>query len=111
MPVDARGKLRLVAPTGRHLNLRAEGDVLRLDISGWDDLSGVTPTSFSSTRRFVRAASSTLLTTGLRFELSVDGKSAVAIGTDVRPSLISRLLGLGSARIALRRIPLLRFLG
>jgi hypothetical protein len=110
MPVDARGEFRLVAPTGRHLKLRAEGDVLRLDIPAWDDLSTLTPTSFSATRRFVRSASSALLTTGLRFELSVDGKLAVAIGTGVRPSLVSRILGLGSARFTLRRIPLLRFL-
>lgn len=111
MPVDARGDIHLVAPTGRHLHVRAQGDVLRVDTPGWDEISSLTPSSFLSLRRSIRSASAALMMTGLRFELSVDGKPAFAVGTGVRPNLLSRLLGLRASRFSLRRVPVLRFLG
>lgn len=110
LPVDARGDFRLVAPSGRTLNLVAQGDVLRLDAPAWDDIASATPSSFRSVRRFVRTASTALLSTGLRFELLIDGKPAFAVGTGVKPNLLSRLLGLRASTFSLRRVPVLSFL-
>lgn len=110
MPVDARGEIHLVAPTGRHLHVQAQGDVLRIDAPDWDDVTPLAPSSFVALRRSIRSVSSALLMTGLRLELSIDGKPAFAVGTGVRPNLLSRLLGLRASRFSLRHVPVVRFL-
>ncbi len=111
LPVDARGELHLEAPTGATLDLQAQGSVLRLYASGWDDIVSLTPTSLLSLRQLVRNAATALLATDLRFELLVDDKTAFAVGAGVKPGFLSRLLGLRATRFTLRRIPITRFFG
>jgi hypothetical protein len=81
-----------------------------MDAPGWDDVTSLAPASFFSLRRSIRSAASALLMTGLRFELSIDGQPAFAIGSGVKPTLLARILGLRASRFSLRRTPVLRLL-
>lgn len=108
MPVEAQGSLRLDAPTGRTLEVVADGDNLRLDVPTWSDLRAMMPRSLRARGRAVRMTADVLRTYGLTLSLETAGKPFFQIGHNVKAGWLAGLIGLAPARISLRAL-LLRF--
>ena len=97
LPVEAQGSLRLDAPTGRSVDVRAEGGVVRVIFPGWPELRSMLPGSSKSRSRLVRRLSGLLRTYGMTISLESAEMPFLEIGYGTRPSLLARLLGLGDA--------------
>jgi hypothetical protein len=101
MPIDVRGNVCLVSPSGRELTLDATGSELRLAVPGWAELPQLGPRSLWSQRRALATALRSLETLRLRLRIDVDGRPAFGLGHGVRTSWLARLLGLASTNIRL----------
>ena len=106
-PVEARGKLRLDAPTGRSLELVARGDSLRCEVPGLTELRALAPRSFTGRNRSVRSLARMLKSLGLTLSFESNGRTFFQVGRDVKPTLLARLLGLGPARVPISSVLLL----
>ena len=88
--------MRLDAPSGRVVRLSGEGAGLRLDVPRWKDLTGLGPQSFLARRRLIVSTARRLATLGLSLDIALKGQQLFRLGSDVRPTWLSRVLGLGS---------------
>ena len=107
LAVDAQGHLRLESPTGRTLDLVADGDSLHLEVSGWEDIRSLVPGARRARGRMIRVLANILATCGLTLSLESAGKPVGRVGHGVRPSWLARVLGLAPARIPLTAVALL----
>ena len=107
LPIEAQGRLRLDAPTGRALDLIADGDTLTLEVRSFRDIKSLVPHSARRRRHSARTLAGVLETYGLTFRMTSLGKSVFEVGQKTRPNWLARLLGLGPARIPLSAIGLL----
>ena len=107
LPVEAQGKLRLDAPTGRSLEFVADGDTLRLDLPGWAELQTLIPRSSRARARAVRSLANVLDAYRLELSLEYAGKPFFRLGHNADSNWLARLLGLAPARISLSAIRLL----
>lgn len=95
IPVEATGSLQIDTPTGRRVDVVADGSRLHVDMVEWSELDHVGPRSLFARRRAVVRAASLLGALGLYLNVDVSKKQAVRLGADTRPSLVARLLRLG----------------
>lgn len=107
MPVDARGALRIDAPTGRSLGLVADGDTLRLELPGWPEARALLSGSFGSRRHAARRLGVALGRYGLALSVESAGKPVFQLGHGVSPNWLARLLGYTRARIPMSAVGLL----
>ncbi len=107
LPIEAQGTLRLDAPTGRSLDLVADGTALQLELPGWAEARDLMPRSFKARATAVRSLALVLQNYGLTFSLQSAGTSLCMLGHGVRPTWLARLLGLAPAHIPLSAIRLL----
>jgi len=107
LPVEARGHLRLDAPSGRTLGLVADGETLRLNVPGWRDLVAVVPRSARFRGQSIRALGNVLSTCDLALSVESAGSVVCRVGRNVRRNWIARLLGLAPARIPVTAVRLL----
>jgi hypothetical protein len=105
-PVDVQGALCLDSPDGRTLNLAADGEHLRLTLSGWRDLRSLLR-FLPRRRRNLRALADAFASHGLTFSIESAGTSVFRLGKDTAPNWLSRLLGLSPARIPFSALRLL----
>lgn len=106
-PVAAHGTLRLDTPSGRSLDLVANGVELRLALPDLQEARAIMPRSLRARRRALRFFASMLATHGLAFSLEARGKPLLRVGHRVTPSWLARVLGLAPAYIPLSAIGLL----
>ena len=99
LPVEAQGHLRLDAPSGRTLDLVADGDTLRLNVENFRDIRSMIPGSARLRGQSARMLGKALSTYGLTLRVVSAGKSVFEIGGEAKPNLLARLLGLAPARI------------
>lgn len=99
LPVEAQGHLRLDAPSGRSLELVADGDTLRLDVERFRDVRSMIPRSARLRGQSTRTLAAVLSTYGLTLRVVSAGKTVFEIGRQARPSWLARLIGLAPARI------------
>ena len=97
-PLESLGHLRLEAPSGRTLDLVAEGSVLRLDVPGWPELRAFMPQKGTTRSQVLRRVARLLSASGLTLRLESRGRPFVTLGSGVRPNWLSRLLGITPAR-------------
>jgi hypothetical protein len=106
-PVEALGTLRLDTPSGRSLNLVANGEGLRLEVPDLQEARAIMPRSFRGRRRALRFLAELFSTHGLIFSLESGGTPVFRFGHGVAPSWLARLLGLAPANIPFSAIGLL----
>ncbi len=106
-PVEVQGSLHLDTPGGRSLELVADGNSLRMEVSRWRDVRDLVPRSFRGRRQSLRLLAKVFATHGLTFSLESAGKPVFRLGHDATPGLLSRLLGLAPAYIPLSAVRLL----
>jgi hypothetical protein len=99
LPIDVRGDVCLVGPSGRQVTLRAAGSELLLAVPGWAELKLLGPRSLLAQRRALAATLRALRTLHLTLRVDVGGQPAFGLGHGVRTSWLARLLGLASADI------------
>ena len=107
LPVEAQGHLRLDAPSGRTLDLVADGDTLRLDVESFKDVRSMIPRSARLRGQSTRTLGTVLRTYGLTLKVVSAGKPVFEIGRKAEPNWLARLLGLAPARIPVSAIGLL----
>lgn len=100
LPVELEGALCLEAPSGRALELLAEGAVLRVDVPGWSELRSALPGSSRVRRQSVRFLAKTLSTYGLTLSLESDGRPFFRLGHGVNGNWLARLIGLAPASVS-----------
>ena len=106
-PVDAHGSLRIDTPSGRSLNLVADGEMLRLELPGWGDARNILPRSLRGRIRAVRTVAGLLATHGLTLRLDSGGECVVRLGHNAAASWLARLVGLGPVNLPVSALPLL----
>lgn len=106
-PFDAHGTVHIDTPAGRSLDLVADGDNLRLDLSGWRAARELMPRSFNGRRRALHVLAKLFAVHGLTFSLESGGKSILRLDHDVPPSWLARLLGLAPAHVPISAIGVL----
>lgn len=106
LPVEAQGTLRLDAPTGRSLELVADGTILRLDLPGWAELRTMIPRSFGARARAIRSLANLLDAFCLELSLEYAGKPFFGLGHNADSNWLARVLGLAPAHISLSAIRL-----
>ena len=99
--------LRLDTPGGRALELVADGENLRMKVTGWSDVHAIMPPSFGSRRRSLRLMAKLFAEHGLTFSIESGGKPVFRLGHTVVPGLLSRLLGLAPAHVPFSALGLL----
>lgn len=99
LPIDVRGDVCLVSPSGRQVTLRASGSELCLAVPGWAEFGQLGPRSLLARRRALAATLRSLKKLCLTLEIIVDGRRAFGLGHGVKTSVLARLLGLASADI------------
>jgi hypothetical protein len=104
-PVDVWGALALGTPDGRDLNLTADGDHIRLKLSGWRDARALFR-GLPRRRRNLRRLANLFTTHGLTFTLESAGEPVFKLGSDNAPNWLARLLGLAPAYIPLSALRL-----
>ena len=104
--IDAEGRLRLEAPSGRRLEFVAEGSALRLDVPTWTELSALVPQTRGTRSRLLRRAGVLLSTHGLTLRVESGGRTCFELGAAIRPNWLSRLLRLAPGRLSLSAIAL-----
>ena len=107
LPIEAQGALRLDAPTGRSLDLVADGATLQLELPGWAEARNLMPRSFKARANTIRSLTQVLRRYGLTFSLQSAGAPVCTLGHGVRPTWFARLLGLAPAHIPLSAVRLL----
>ncbi|MEE4161509.1 MAG: hypothetical protein V2I25_03315 [Woeseiaceae bacterium] len=105
-PIDAEGRLRLEAPSGRTLEVVAEGNALRLDVPTWSELSALVPRARGTRSRLLRVVGELLSSHGLTLRLESGGRTFFELGATVRPNWLARLFRLAPARLQLSAITL-----
>lgn len=105
--LETLGHLRLEAPSGRTLNLVAEGSVLRLDVPGWPELRALMPRTGAARSQMLRRVAGVLSASGLTLRLESRGRPFVTLGSGVRSNWLSRLLGIAPARTSFSAFALL----
>lgn len=103
-PIDAHGALRLDAPSGRSLDLVANGETLRLELPGWGDARRLLPRSLIGRARAARFLADTLATHGLTLSLESAGQPVLRLGYDTPPSWLARVLRLGATDLSISAI-------
>jgi len=106
-PVEAHGNVRLDTPGGRSLELVADGECLRLEVAGWQDVREFMPRSFRGRRRSLGLLANLASAHGLTFSIESAGKPVLQLGHNIVPSLLSRLFGLAPAYVPLSAFGLL----
>ncbi len=106
-PVDAEGTLRFDAPSGKAINMIADGERLRVEMPSWEDARTVWPRSFRGRRRALHSAARVLELHGLVLSVESAGKSVLRLGHNTSPSWLARLLGLAPADIPFSAVRLL----
>lgn len=81
------------------VRLLADGPRLRLNVPGWEDLKSLGPHSFVARRRVIILAARRLAMLGLSLNIELQGRQLLSLGRNVNPTLLSRVLGLGSVYI------------
>lgn len=99
--MDLRGELRFDAPSGRSVQLRADGRSLVLDVPGWPELRALAPRTLSSRRKAIVASARQLVPLGIALNVNLRGRRLCSFGAGVRPTLLSRALGLGPVNLRL----------
>ena len=97
MHVDVRGILRLDAPTGRQLAVRADGACLHVDVPGLAEIRAAAPGSMRGLRRRVRQVDDALRACGLKLSLESSGRPFLTLGHETRGNWLARVLGLAPA--------------
>jgi hypothetical protein len=105
-PVDVHGSLRVDTPSGRSLDLAADGHHLRVKLSGRQDARDLFR-AFPGRRRALGSLSEMFATHGLTLTLESAGRPVFRLGNSARPNWLARLLGLAPAQIPLSAIGLL----
>ncbi|MBT8065713.1 MAG: hypothetical protein KJO09_00620 [Gammaproteobacteria bacterium] len=105
-PVDVHGALTLGTPAGRDLNLTADGEHIRLKLSGWRDARELVST-LPQRRRNLRRLAKLLTTHGLTFSLESYGRPVFKLGSNISPNWLARLLGFAPAHIPFSAVRLL----
>jgi hypothetical protein len=100
LPIDMRGDLHLDAPSGRMVRLSSDGSKLRLDVPGWEEVSGIGPRSFFGRRRVIISAARRLAMHGVSLDIELQGRWFLSLGDEVKPSMLSRALGLGPVNLS-----------
>ena len=98
LPVEAQGHLRIDAPTGRTLDLVANGDTLTLDVPTWADLKGLSSSALRARLATVRNLSAVLSTCALTLKFTTRDRVFLELGANVKPSWFSRLTRIGPVR-------------
>ncbi len=98
LPVEAQGHLRLDAPSGRTLELVADGDTLTLEVPTWADLNGLSPSALRARLATARNLSAVLSTCALTLKLTTRDRVFLELGANVKPSWFSRLIRIGPVR-------------
>lgn len=106
-PIDAHGSLRIDTPSGRSLNLVADGETLRLELPGWADARGALPRSLGGRIRAARLVADALSMHGLTLNLESAGRPVVRFGRDASTGWLARLLRLGATEVSLSSLRLL----
>lgn len=106
-PVDARGALRIDAPTGRSLDLVADGETLRLELPGWPEARALMSGSSGSRRHAAGRLGAALARYGLVLSLESAGRPVFQLGHGISPNWLARLLGYTRARIPVSAVGLL----
>lgn len=68
---------------------------MRLDVPSWKELTVLGPRSLFGRRRVIISAARRLALHGLSLSIEVQGRRFLSLGDDVKPTLLSRALGLG----------------
>jgi hypothetical protein len=103
-PLDAHGSLRIDTPSGRSLNLVAQGEMLRLELPGWGDARRVFPVSLRGRIRAVRSIAGLLSAHGLTLSLESAGHLVARLGHNTSANWLARLLGLGPVNLPVSNI-------
>jgi hypothetical protein len=107
LPIDTDGHLRLEAPSGRILDLVAEGRVLRLEVPGRSELRALTPRAGAARSQLLHRVAGLLSAYDLTLRLESRGRPFFTLGAGVRPNWLSRLLGVAPARTRISALALL----
>ena len=99
LPVEAQGHLRLDAPSGRTLELVADGDALTLEVPTWAELNDLSPSSWRVRLTMLRNLSAVLSTCALTLNLTTRDRVFLELGANVRPGWFARLARLGPVRL------------
>ena len=105
-PVDVRGALQLDTPDGRVLNLTANGEHIRLTLSGWRDARALFR-ALPHRRRNLRRLANLFKAHGLTFSLESSGRPVFMLGSNTAPNWLARLLGFAPANIPFSAFSLL----
>ena len=100
LPVAAQGRLRLDAPSGRRLDLEANGNALTLEVPTWTELRLLSPAGWAARSSALRKLAAVLEVSALTLTLASHGKPFLELGAGVRPNLLTRLARLGPARLS-----------
>jgi hypothetical protein len=106
-PLDAHGTLRVETPSGRSLDLVANGETLRLELPGLRDARSALPRSFTGRIRTVRLLAELLSTHGLTLSIESAARPLCRLGYNTKCSWLARMLRLGATDLsvsAIRRI-------
>ena len=93
--------LRLDTPGGHALDLRAEGDALRINVPSWSEARAIIPGSFGERTRTLRLLADLFSGFGLTLSLESAGQSILRLGGNTKPSWVARLLRLGPTHVPL----------
>jgi hypothetical protein len=92
------GSLHVDTPGGRSLDLAAEGEHLRLTLSGRREAWEVFR-AFPGRGRALASIAEVFATHGLTLVAESAGRPVFRLGSDARPNWLARLLGLAPAEI------------
>lgn len=106
LPVHVEGALHLEAPTGRTLELRADGDMLHVDVPGWPELRAAMPGSSRARKQSLNFIAQSLAACGVTLSLESGGQTFCRLGHGVNGNWLARLLGLGPASVSIGAIRL-----
>ena len=102
IPVEMRGRLHLVAPSNRSMQLAASGTSLTLRAATVRDLRDLLPGSIAGLPEAIRRVAVSLTAAGVALDVRVDGKPLMRCGADTQPNWLARLARLPRTRIGLR---------
>lgn len=106
-PVAAEGTLRFDTPSGRSINMVADGESLRVEMPSLGDARTLWPRSYSDRKRAMHSIANVFAMHGLTISVESAGKSVLRLGHNASPSLLARVLGLAPAYIPFSAIRVL----
>lgn len=100
------GSLRVDTPGGRSLGLTADGEHLRLKLSGRQDVRDLLR-AHPAPHRALGPLSDLFATHGLTLILESAGRPVFRLGSNASPNWLARLLGLAPAQMSFAALGLL----